>query len=352
MKSLLLAAVAVLSLTSSVLAQNSAAALAALPEADALLYVNPQRILNEAAPRVMPPAEITKMRAAFADIKKNAGIDPSTIEYVVVAMRFNKPTAGLSFVAPDVMIVVGGDFSPDTLITMAHGILGDKAREEKHGSKSITVMKIDPIAVEAAKNPILQPYAELGVVPLSATSIAIGNLRYLQAAVDAADGNGRISAATIQSLLRDPNVLAASTGTPLTAFAKAFGLLGLENTTRDPQCNTAFGNFYAALTMSGTSFNLRGAMNADNPDTAKIIHGLVSGLMQTGIGAVPDAKAQSILQSIKMSTRENEVVWEADIPEKVITDFLKPSPKVSGDGPATKPAPKRTTTTTKRKRSR
>ncbi len=350
MKSLLLAAVAVLSITSSVFAQNSAAALASLPEADALIYVNPQRILNEAAPRVMPAAELTKMRAAFADVKKNAGIDPAGIEYLVIAMRFNKPTSNLSFVAPDVMIVVGGDFSSDSLITMAQGILGENAREQKHGSKSITVMKLDAIAGEAMKNPILQPFSEIGVVPLSATSLAIGNLRYLQAAVDAADGNGRISTATIESLLRDPNVLAAASGAPLTAFAKAFGLMGLENTTRDPRCDTRFGNFYAALTMTGTNFNLRGAMNADNPDTAKIINGLLSTLLQQGVSAIPDQKAQTILQSIKMSARDNEIVLEGDVPEKTIADLIRSAP-TSVTAPA-KPAPKRTSTTTKRRRSR
>ena len=108
-KLLPLALFAVLSITSVAVAQNSAAALASLPEADAIIYVSPQRILNEAAPRVMAPAELTKMRAAFADVKKSAGVDPSGIEYLVFAVRFNKPATDLSFVAPDVMAVVGGD---------------------------------------------------------------------------------------------------------------------------------------------------------------------------------------------------------------------------------------------------
>ena len=73
-KLLLIAALAVLSLCQSALAQNPSAALASLPEADALIYISPQRILNEAAPRVMAPAEVTKMRASFAEIKTAAGV--------------------------------------------------------------------------------------------------------------------------------------------------------------------------------------------------------------------------------------------------------------------------------------
>ena len=85
-------------------------------------------------------------------------------------------------------------------------------------------------------------------------------------------------------------------------------------------------------------------MNADNPDTAKIINNLLTFVMQQGIGAVPDKQAQSILQSVKMSARENEVVWEADIPEKVVADYLKAAPAVAPSPPnpaATKPKPRR-----------
>ena len=334
---ILLAAITVLTLASSAVAQSGAAALAALPEADVLIYVSPQRILNDAAPRVAPPAEITKMRGVFADLKKGVGVDPSTLEYLVIALRFHKPASDLSFVAPDVMIVVGGDFSSDSLLTFAQLQLQDKVRVEKHGSKSISLMTIDPIAAMVQKNPILKTYTEIGAVPLSANSLAIGNLRYLKSAIDAADGTGRLNPATLQSLLRDPNALIAASGTPITALARSLGLFGLENTARESRCDTSLGNFYAAVTMDGTNFSLRGAMNADNPDTAKILYNLISGLMQQGINAVPDKQAQTILQSLKMSARESEIVWEADIPEKVVADFLKPKPAP----PATsKPAPR------------
>jgi hypothetical protein len=313
---------AVLSLTSAAIAQNNAAALANLPEADAIIYVSPQRILNEAAPRVLPPDEIAKMRSTFAEVKKSAGIDPSTVEYLVLAVRFNKPATDLSFVAPDIMIVAGGDFSSDSLITLGQLYMQDKSRVEKYGSKSITVIKVDPIATQAEKTPILKAYSEVGIVPLSANSIAIGNLHYLKSAIDAAEGNGRISAATLESLLRDPNVLASASGAPLAAFAKSIGMMGLENTTRASRCDTPFGNFYAAITMTGTNFSLRGAMNADNPDTAKIINNLISELLKEAISSALDKQAQPILQSLKMSARDNEVVWEADIPEKMVTDLI------------------------------
>jgi hypothetical protein len=336
---LLLALFTLLSLTNIAVAQNNAAALASLPEADAVVYISPQRILNEAAPRVMAPADLTKMRDTFAELKKSAGIDPSSIEYLVVAVRSNKPATDLSFVAPDVMAVIGGDFSSESLMSLAQLYLQDKARVEKYETKSIMVIKVDPIAAQVEKNPILKPYSEVGIVALTANSIAIGNLRYLESAIAATEGNGRISAATLQSLLRDPNVLASASGAPLAAFAKSIGMTGLENTSRASHCDTPFGNFYAAITMSGTNFSLRGAMNADNPDTAKIINNLLAGLMKEGISSVPDKQAQAILQSLKMSARENEIVWEAEIPEKTVADFIR-STSAKPVTQVTAPAPK------------
>ena len=318
-------------------------ALASLPEADALIYVSPQRILNEAVPKAMPATEVTQMRAAFADMKKSIGVDPSSVEYLVIAIRFHKPAADLSFVAPDVLAVAGGDFSADSLLTLAQLSLQDQVRMEKHGSKSMALMTVDPIVAEAAKNPVFKPYTEVAAVALSPNSIAIGNVRYLKSAIEAADGGGpRVSAETLQSLMRDPNVLLAATGAPLASLARSIGLFGTETTPREGRCDTSFGNFYAAVTMSGANYSLRGAMNADNPDTAKIITSLLSGLMNQGISAVPDKQAQTILQSIKMSAKDNEVAIEADIPGQMIVDLFRPSPKSKGDAPATSPAKKTT----------
>jgi hypothetical protein len=116
-------------------------------------------------------------------------------------------------------------------------------------------------------------------------------------------------------------------------------MMGLENTSRASRCDTPFGDFYAAITMNGANFSLRGAMNADNPDTAKIINNLLSGLMKEGVNAIPDKQAAALLQTMKMSARDNEIFWEADIPEKVVADYIRmePKPEASVTAPAPKP---------------
>ena len=322
-KFLLLTALVVLSLAATTFAQSLSASLANLPEADVLIYVSPQRILNDAAPKVLSAKDVTEMRETFAQLKSTIGFDPTNVEYLVIAVRFNKPAGDLSFVAPDIMAVAGGDFSADSLLQLAQLSAQDRVHNEKYGTKTIASMKIDAIAAEAEKTPMLKAYTEVGAVALTANSIAIGNIRYIKSAIDAAEGTGRIRPETVQSLTRDPNVLLAATGSPLLAFVRSFGMLGTETTAREAKCDLSFGNFYAAVTMAGANYNLRGAMNADNPDTAKIINGLLSGLMKQGIDAIPDKNAQTALQSIRMMAKDNEIVVEADIPGSMIADLIR-----------------------------
>lgn len=339
----LTAALAIPFLMSAALAQSVSTSLASLPEADMLIYISPQRVLNDAAPRVMSEKDVVGMRGAFADMKKSVGFDPSTVDYLVFAVRFHKPAGDLSFVAPDVMAVMGGDFSADSLFSLAQLTLQSRVRLEKYSSKTMAVMRVDPIAEQAEKMPMLKSLVEVGAVPLSANSIAVGNVPYLKSAIEAADGASRINPALVESLMRDPNVLMATAGAPLTSFAKAFGMFGTETTPREGACNTPFGNFYSAVTINGTNFSVRGAMNADNPDTAKIISSLISMIMQQAMSTGADKQAQNVLdsmkltgaesqmfetimKSIKLMPKDNEVVWEADIPQQAIAEAMKPKP--------------------------
>lgn len=321
--------------------QNVATALASLPEADTLIFINPRRILNDAAPKVIVAAELTKMRAAFEDLKKGLGVDPSSLDYVVVAMRFHKPSGDLSFVPPEVIAITSGDFSADSLMTFARLGLQDNAREEKHGTRSIAITKIDPVAAAAEKTPLLKSFSEIGFAALNINTIAIGSIGYLKAAMDATDGTGRISQTAVSSLVRDPDALISAAGSPLTAFAKSFGLLGTQVTARDPRCETPFGNFYAAITMEGNNFILSGAMNADNPDTASIIHSLVSSLLQQAVSSVPDKSAQSILKGLKLTASGSEVVLSGAIPEAMVADLIRQQTKPVTASPAKKPAVRR-----------
>jgi hypothetical protein len=363
--SILLLLVVLLSFAPAAFAQAIPAPLANLPEADVLIYISPQRTLTEFIPKVMPAKEVVDMQTAFADMKKAVGVDPSTVEYIVIALRFHRPTPDLSFVPPDVMAVVGGDFSSESLLTLAQLAFQDKVLAEKLGSKTISTMTIEPIAKQAEKMPLLKPFVNVGAVALTPNSIAIGNYGYIKSAAEAAEsGTGRIKPEMIQSLMRDSNVLMAATGAPLLSFARSFGLLGTETASREGRFDTQFGNFYAAVTLNGANYSMRGAMHADNPDTARIITNLLSSLMKmdefkqgfmegAGAGPMSDKTVQAIVQSFKLTAKESEVMMEADVPLQAIIDLIREQSKPKVDPAATsapkKPATKRPASRTRRR---
>jgi hypothetical protein len=232
--------------------------------------------------------------------------------------------------------------------------LQERLTEEKYGSKTLALATIDDLAKEAEKNPFLRSLSRVAVVNLNGNTLAAGNVEYVKAAIDASDGRERLNQETLNSLMRDQSALVSIAGSPWNSFARGFGLLGTDTNPRTPRCDLHLGDFYAAVTMDATNFKLRGAMNADNPDTARIITNLATSLMKTFVDNTADVKSfPSILRMMNLAAKDNEVVVQADIPQQVvmglIREQLKPPPPPTVDevkpaAPAT-PAKKRHRTT-------
>jgi hypothetical protein len=330
--------------------------LASLPEADLLIYINPQRIINEVVPKLLPAKDVDEMRKSFEDVKKQVGVDPARVEYIVLAVRFKKPTADLNFQPPEFMVMAGGDFSAEALMGLARMATDGKLREEKYGTRTLGLMTIDPLVKEAEKNPLLKSLTEMGIVTLNGNTIAVGTPSYLRAAADASDGKERISAATLNSLIRDTNALVSIAGTPWHSFAKSFGMLGTETNARAARCESSIGNLYAAITMDATNFMVRGAMNADNPDTAKIFSNLYSGMLSYAASSIPDASTQTMLKGLAITAEGDEVMLRADFPQAMVVQMLQQqfSPKKeaasSSSGATPKPWVKKVNPTRRRTR--
>jgi hypothetical protein len=337
--------VALFVLSASALAQTSqpaASSLAALPEADTIIYLNPQRILTDAAPRVLSEPHLTKMRAHLDEVKEKSGVDLARVDYVVVEARFRKPSAELKVQPPEFLAVASGDFSADSLLLLAKMISPGKPRDEKYGGKNMSVFEIEDLKREAAKNPLAGAYSELAITSLNVTTIALGTPAYVKAAIDAGEGRGRISSDLVNLVTRNANTLFSIAGSPLGSFAKSIGFLGTDANPRTSRCDTKFGDFYAAATTEATSFKLLGEMNADNPDTAKLITNFLNGLLQQAISsAEKDVKAQSILKSINITSKDEEVSLQADIPQKTVADLLAEHAEKKAMKPATTAPPRR-----------
>jgi hypothetical protein len=323
--------------------------LSSLPEADTLIYINPQRILNEVVPKIMPAKDVEEMRKGFEQARTMAGVDPTKIDYIVLAVRFRKPTAELNFQPPEALILASGDFSADSLMVLARMGSQGKLREEKYGNKTLGLMTIDPIVKEAEKNPLLKAFTEVGIVTLNPNTIAAGSPAFLRAAIDAGDGKDRISSDTLNSLVRDTNVLLSIAGRPWHSFAKSFGMLGTEANARAARCDSKIGDFYAALTMDATNFMLRGNINEDNPDTAKIVSNLLSGILRYATSSMKDPGAQAMLKNLAITAEGDEVTVRADFPQQAIVNMIQQQMKPKKVDATTTPKPEPKPTRTRRR---
>lgn len=334
--------------------QSVPASLATLPEADTFVYLSPHLILTEAAPRVMPEKELAELREALSQTKKDMGFDPSNIDFIVLQVRFKKPNANLDFSLPEVMVVASGDFGADALIQFGKMAANEKMHDESYGSKTLQILTIDDLAKEAEKMPLLKSISQVAIVALNGNTIAAGTPGYVKAAIDAAGGKGRISADLLNSVMRDPNALVSMAGSPWTAFGKTFALYGTENNPRTPKCDLRLGDFYGAVTMDPASFKFRGAMYADNPDTAKIYKSLLSLLLQQVAGYSKDKTAQAVISSLMITTTETELLVQSDVSQQtianLITEQLAPKKQEATTSPA--PETKQTTKPTHRRRHR
>jgi hypothetical protein len=100
-------------------------------------------------------------------------------------------------------------------------------------------------------------------------------------------------------------------------------MLGTDANAREPRCETNLGDFYAALTMDSTNFMLRGVSSADNPDTAKIIANLYSGLLRYAMSSVPDESIKSLLRNLSITAEGNEVLTRADFSQQMVMDLIQ-----------------------------
>jgi hypothetical protein len=103
-------------------------------------------------------------------------------------MRFNKPSGGVITPIPQAMFVTRGDFDAKALLGMGTMMSEGKLKEETYGTRSLFVVKLGDISKGVEKNPLGAAFSELAAAALDGNTLVVGNLSYVKAALDAADG--------------------------------------------------------------------------------------------------------------------------------------------------------------------
>jgi hypothetical protein len=340
---LLLPLVLLLALAQSAAAQtDSRRALSTLPDSQAVLYVNAQRIIHDVLPRLMPPAEYAKMLAEAQKV----GFDARGIDYVAVGARFADP-APANYL-PDFVVVIHGNFNADTLLALgrvAAGAQNITPRSETYGSKTLEIIDLQSIGKksegadgEGSEQSKSMPYPEVAVMALDANTLVAGVPSYVKALVDAAGGRGALKSSMVDLASRDPQSLWSLTvelppnlyeqmrkfGAP--ANKEAEEMIGWVK-----QVNLAMG-------MDALNYTTNASVQTDAPEHASAFSGLVRmGVLaaQTALSSeaakqTPKhkdyAQTRAALNAIKTfvnRTDGNTLLLSVSVPQKTVHALVK-----------------------------
>ncbi|MEN3333355.1 MAG: hypothetical protein V7641_2720 [Blastocatellia bacterium] len=289
-----------------------------LPESDAVVTVNVRRIVNETLPRLLTAEQMSGVQSALAKAKKIAGFDVSNIDTAVVGLRLNR-NAPLAM--PSMLLVMRGSFNADALVSLVKIGLAGKARDEKYGAKTLTLLKLKDV-MPSGGAAATSPAVEIAIVALDGGTLAAGSPAYVKAAVDADTGKNRIRPELVQMVGREANSLIAIAGlVPQGLFASILPkeIQGNEEIAR---LAGSIEQIYIGLNMDAQGFPLSVMLKANTVENAHAITGFLQTIAQFGTN-VADKNVKPIVDALKITSQETEVQVRTVLPQEIVASFVR-----------------------------
>lgn len=351
------------------------AALAALPDSQAVLYVNARRMTNDALPRVVPAAQLEKF---FAEPRK-LNVDLRAVEYVIVAARYDVNNFNVSAV-PDFGVTLRGGFNADALLSALRIAQPAQYRSETHGDRKLDVYTVqfepskteaaaaaDPGAApapDAAKAQPMKLPSEFALVSLGPDELLAGTPAYVRSAIDARAGTGsRVRSDLVDLALRNPDALVSLTGDLPPNLSKLFesaaGAAGQSNATSGlmndeiRRLADSLRQLQLAVSMTAADFGVQATLRAERPEDARALSGLVDfgvaaleGEINKDVARAKTAKARAdarkmlaLLKSLSNTANERDLTLGLSVAQATVADFVRqmaaptPTPKKPAAAP-------------------
>jgi len=294
-----------------------------LPASDAIVIVNARRLINEALPIVLAadPAKLARINTDLAKFKTRTGIDPLSLDRVVLGMRYTYPSPNITRV--QTVAVARGTFDPKAVAAAGRAASGEKYREEKYRGATISILTLNDQIKLAGLWDV--KVGELAVCVLDANTVVFGSLENVRAALTA----GRAGAGSNQALAalasRDPNQLAGF-GANVTRALLDNLHVGTDAVAKDVG---SIRQIYGSVGKTQTDLSLLIVARTGTPAEAKSVSETVTGLKQLGgifIARMQSPKkkvAQGALDSLKITTAGNEVQISTQLPTSDLAAFIK-----------------------------
>lgn len=297
-------------------------ALNALPTSDAVMVIKLRRILTEALPRVLPAGKISEMGSSLDAMKLISEVDMRQIDSIVLGMRMPKSISAR--IAPEVSIVVHGSFASDKVIGALQRFAPVKAREEFYRDSKIYVFDLSQLHDAPPASRLIAP-SEISLTALNTNTIAIGSLANVQRAIEAREGNGRISPDLVALATRNRKALVSLAVIDLKPKEKDAEIISTSMQSGDEimQALNSITHLYAAIEMTETDFELFMFARTRHPKQTIPLRDVTISLMNQLGKIVTDARAKSILNNLQIKMQSNEVELRTRISTEAIASLIR-----------------------------
>jgi hypothetical protein len=294
-----------------------------LPAADALLAVDLQKLFKEVVPRALA-GDTTRLAQVNADVeqfKARTGLDPRAFERLIVGARIVKLDSG-SIKLDNVTAIARGPVNAAALGAAIRAGSAGAVSEQTHGGKTIHVVTVnDQMKLFGVARMHVR---ELAVAALDAETVALGEPSDVRAAIDAQAGRGARADMRLLSFQKGPNDFVGFAGNvpPGTLAGIETGLPNVDRAVASIQ------GFYGSVGSTAAGLQFMTALRAATPADAKQLFDTIEALRQIAPGLLSMAGdkarlAQNAVNSLKVTTKANEVQLRLELPQSDISSLLR-----------------------------
>src|SRR2546427_10966443 len=278
-----------------------------LPASDGVMLIDVRRLLNETLPHVFADdsARLAQVNSEIDKFKTETGVDPRSLNRVVVGTRYVYPSPSVTKV--ETVVIAHGTFAAKAIAAAGRAKANGRYREEKYRGATMMIFSInDQMRLLGLWK---MKVSDLAVCALDARTLAIGKVTTVRAAIEAGRAGNRANNDLVSLASRDPSAVVGF-GANVTS-----GLLANLNVGSDTMAKdiNSIKQVYGSIGSTQTDVSLLVVARADTADSARNLSDTVIGLKQLAtifimrMAPARKALAQSALDNLKVTTRGNEL---------------------------------------------
>lgn len=294
-----------------------------LPAADALLAVDLDRLFKEVVPRALAgnAERLTQLNADVEQFKARTGLDARSFNRLIVGARIKRLDSG-AVKLDNVTAIARGRVDPSALRAALRAASKGAVAEQPYNGKTVYVMTVnDQIKLFGIAKMRVR---ELAVVALDTETVALGEPEDVRAAIDAQAGRVPRADVALLSFPKGPNDFVGFAGNVPAGTLEGVetGLPGLDRAVASIQ------SFYGSVGSNAAGLQFMTTLRAGTAADAKQLFDSLDAVRQIApsLIAMMGEKgkfAQNAVNSLKLSTKANEVQLRLEVPQSDISGFLR-----------------------------